>query len=888
MTLYTQKKSMFSFKAALSLGVGLSVLVGVGGFSASAQDDGEQSTKRLSTVTVTSTKRETTLQDTPVAVSVVDDSVIEKAEIQDLRDLQSLVPSLSVNQLQSSANTNFVIRGFGNGANNAGIEPSVGVFIDGVYRSRSAAQISDLPNLQRVEVLRGPQSTLFGKNASAGVISVVTRAPQFETGGSIEGSYGNFNAFRLKGDITGPLSETLAYSLSGNLHQRDGYADNLATGSETNDRDRWGIRGQLLFTPTEDLSFRLIADYDEIDELCCIAGNLIDGPTGAAIRAVGGQIDSENPFSYNVFTNFDPTNELQNSGVSLQADYDMDFATLTSITAFRKSELISNLDGDFTSADTIGVNINETNIDTFTQEVRLTSNSVDSRVDWMVGAFYFDETVEAPNEFRYGTAFRPYVNALTGGGAALAGLENFVGVPAGTFGAAGQGLVEEFGQDNTSWSIFGTLDFHLSDRLTASIGLNYTEDEKDAFGRIQNTDVLSALDLTQLGYTATLAGLLGQQGVDITNPASIGPFVQNNPAVYAQLQAAALNVAQGPQNPFGALRPIQFLPPFVNYPNAVEDGSSSDSNTSYTLRLAYDVSDNINVYGSYATGFKATSWNLSRNARPFPADFIPSSTVIDPVTQQVVFQAVPSPITDAGLAVPNLTTGTRFAAPEEAEVYELGIKGSFETFAFNLAIFEQTIDNFQSNVFTGTGFALANADQQSTTGLEFDATWGVTDALTLNFAGTFLDPTYDSFTNSAGGDISGTTPSGIPETSTSLGFNYDFTVNGFDGFIRADWQYVSDTDFFDEVEAGFLLPSGQPPADNNALIAPGNYSREQNLVNGSVGIVAGNDIGVTLWARNLLEDEFITTAFPGVAQAGSISGYPSQPRTYGITVRKTF
>ena len=206
-------KSTFGLKAALSLSVGMTALV-AGGISATAQEEAADETKRLNTVTITATKREQTLQDVTVAVSVVDDQVIEKANIQDLGDLQSLVPSLSVGQLQSSANTNFVIRGFGNGANNAGIEPSVGVFIDGVYRSRSASQISDLPNLQRVEVLRGPQSTLFGKNASAGVISIVTRKPQFEQGGAVEGSFGNFNSYRVKGDITGPLSDTVAYSAS--------------------------------------------------------------------------------------------------------------------------------------------------------------------------------------------------------------------------------------------------------------------------------------------------------------------------------------------------------------------------------------------------------------------------------------------------------------------------------------------------------------------------------------------------------------------------------------------------------------------------------------------------------------------------------------------------
>ena len=346
-------------------------------------------------IIVTATKRAQTLQEIPVAVSVVGASEIERAEIQDLRDLQSLVPSLQINQLQSSANTNFIIRGFGNGANNAGIEPSVGVFVDGVYRSRSASQISDLPNLQRVEVLRGPQSTLFGKNASAGVISIVTQKPQFETQGSVEASYGNFNSFRVKGDVTAPLSETVAFSLSGNFNSRDGYAEDLATGNEINELNRWGVRGQLFFEPSDNLEFRLIADYDEIDEVCCVAANLINGPTGGAVQGSGGQINGEDPFSYDVFGNFDSINEVENSGISLQADYEIgDFATLTSITSYRTSDLVQNADSDFTSADLIGNNFNDTQIDTFTQEVRLTSNSTDSRFDWMIGGYYFDESVE--------------------------------------------------------------------------------------------------------------------------------------------------------------------------------------------------------------------------------------------------------------------------------------------------------------------------------------------------------------------------------------------------------------------------------------------------------------------------------------------------------------
>ena len=366
----SRPRAQTNLKAALCLGVGFTAIASAA-MPAMAQEDTEDSARTLQTVTITATKREQTLQDVPIAVSVVDESVIAKAQILDLNDLQSVVPSLGVSQLQSSANTNFVIRGFGNGANNAGIEPSVGVFIDGVYRSRSASQISDLPNIERVEVLRGPQSTLFGKNASAGVISVVTKKPSFEFGANVEGTVSNFNGYRAKGYVTGPISDTLAFSLGGNYNVRDGYVDDIGTGDKTNERNRYGLRGELLFEPNENTSLRLIGDYDTIDELCCAAANIVNGPTGAIINALGGTFNPQDPYSYEVAYNFGSENKIDNAGLSLQGDFDLGAMTLTSITAYRESDLEQNADSDFTSADLIGRNYNKTNIETFTQEVRL-------------------------------------------------------------------------------------------------------------------------------------------------------------------------------------------------------------------------------------------------------------------------------------------------------------------------------------------------------------------------------------------------------------------------------------------------------------------------------------------------------------------------------------
>ncbi|MBU3919596.1 MAG: TonB-dependent receptor plug domain-containing protein, partial [Alphaproteobacteria bacterium] len=356
----------------LCLGAGFTALTALSA-PAMAQEETQDESRTLQTVTITATKREQTLQDVPIAVSVVDDTTIKRAVIVDLNDLQSIIPSLSVGQLQSSANTNFVIRGFGNGANNAGIEPSVGVFIDGVYRSRSGSQISDLPNIERVEVLRGPQSTLFGKNASAGVISVVTKKPQYEFGGVVDATVSNFNGYRLNGYVTGPLAENLAGAIGATYNKRDGYVEDLGFGPDQNERNRYGIRGDLLFEPNENMSFRLMADYDTIDEVCCAAGNVVNGPTGAIVQALGGNLVAEDPFSYDVYYNYGSTNKIDNSGVSFQADIDLGEVQLTSITAYRKSELDTNQDSDFTSADLIGRNSNLTNIETFTQEFRASS-----------------------------------------------------------------------------------------------------------------------------------------------------------------------------------------------------------------------------------------------------------------------------------------------------------------------------------------------------------------------------------------------------------------------------------------------------------------------------------------------------------------------------------
>ncbi len=824
-----------------------------------APDSGNQ-------IIVTASKREQTLQETPISVSVTTGATLEQAQIRDVLDLQTVTPSLRVSQLQTSSASTFIIRGFGNGDNNFGIEPSVGVFIDGVFRSRSAAALGDLPNVQRIEVLNGPQSTLFGKNASAGVISVITREPQFEFGGSVEAVYGNFNTVFLKGDITGPITENIAFSLDGNYQRRDGYSTIVNLDEEQNDRNRWSTRGQLLIEPTPDFKIRAIADYSEIDEVCCQVGTLVSGPVSNAIRAVGGQIGAPADFfEYEAFLNFVPTNEVKNYGGSVQMDYDAGPLSFTSITAYRELKNFFLSDIDYTSA-SIATETRDQAVETFTQEFRITSD-FDGPINFLLGGYYFDESISQDSAIQNGTQIRDVFELLAGGNPAdvlsgrpsvFNGVEAALGLPQESIFRTPLLSQEAFAMDNTSYSIFGTVDFEPLDGLVFTGGFNYTDDKKDFSLSSVNPDPLGQVNLVDAFITLASGGTIRTR-----DQFQALPTANQN-----ALLAAATNPAVNTLLPLSG---FQFQPPFLSIPNAIEDGKTRDDKLTYLFRAAYQVSNEVNVYASYSTGFKASSVNLSRDSRPSNTDYIAGPG-------RSTFAAPSSPILDAGLNVPNLSTGSRFAGPENAEVYEVGLKAQWEGFGFNVALFDQTIEGFQSLAFTGTGFALQNAGQQSVKGFEFDSTINPTDGFVLTFAMTYLDPLFDDFPGSVLGDLSGVTPAGIPQIAIATSATYTHEFNSGSRIIsRIDYNHESNT----PINNG--LPTFNAALGNTQI-----FNREVNLVNTSITLALNNGFEIGAFARNLLDDQFITTVFDGVAQAGTVSGYPSAPRTYGGVVRFKF
>ncbi len=823
-------------------------------------------------IIVTASKREQTLQETPIAVSVTSGDVIEQAQIRDVLDLQTVTPSLRVSQLQTSSASTFIIRGFGNGDNNFGVEPSVGVFIDGVFRSRSAGALSDLNNVQRIEVLNGPQSTLFGKNASAGVISIITREPQFDFGGNVEASYGNYNNVFLRGDVTGPITDNIAFSLDGSYQNRDGTAEIVNLGVDQNDRNRWSARGQLLIEPTPDFKIRAIADYSRIDEVCCQVGTVVFGPTAPALNLLGGQVQTfDTFFDRTANLNQVPSNVVDNYGGSVQMDYETDIGlSFTSITAYRelKNEFLSDI--DYTGAD-IASEVRDQKVETFTQEFRVASDW-DGPVNFLLGGFYFDETITQDSFVENGSQIRDFFEILGGGNPAdvlsgapsvFNGVEAALGLPQESIFQTQFLSQENFAMSNEAWSIFGTIDFEPIDGLIFTVGGNYTDDSKTFALSSVNPDPLGQVNLVDAFITG--ASLQDPNLPVITDRATFQ-------ALPAAVQQGLLAAATDPTlNPLLPLAGFQFQPPFLNVPNAVEDGRTNDDEFTYLLRASYELAPELNVYFSYATGFKASSVNLSRDSRPLNTDFVagPGNST---------FAAPDSPIVNAGLAVPNLVSGTRFAGPEETEVYELGIKGQFDGVGFNLAIFDQAIEGFQSFAFTGTGFALRNAGKQSVKGFEFDTTIVPTDGLVLTFAVTHLDPLFDSFPGSVVGDLTGQRPAGIPSwaISTSATHTHEFD-NGNRIITRLDYQHESNVD----------INNGLPTfnfANGNTQI----FRREVNNVNGAITFAMESGVEIGVWGRNLLDEEWLLTVFDGVAQSGTVSGYPNQPRTYGGLVRFRF
>jgi len=436
----------------------------------------------LEEVIVTATRREQTVSEVPLAISVFTGRQLQLQGISEVSDLARVSPSLVISTSSAeSIGTEVRIRGVGTSGNNPGLEASVGIFIDGVYRSRSGLGVGDLVDVESVEILRGPQGTLFGRNTSAGTISINTKKPAFEWGGFLEGSLADYDGYQVKGSLTGPLiDDTLAFRVSGTYHQRDGYIeDRLVSGRELYDRDRYNGKAQLLWQPTADLDMRLIVDHKDKNEHCCTGDYTIAGPTAPLIESLGG-IVKEDPFAYKAQLNENSADDLDEWGVSLETNWALsEDLQLTYLGAYRDADAYVNVDADTSNVDlTQGVDWDQ-NTDLTSHELRL--NGVSGRFDWLVGVYYYEENIDVDWSLTYGADFAAY-SSLLAFGAIIPPL-----LPLFPEGAGDESRY--FEQEAEGWAVFTHNIIEVTDNYDIVFGFRWTNDDKDAELDITNTAI---------------------------------------------------------------------------------------------------------------------------------------------------------------------------------------------------------------------------------------------------------------------------------------------------------------------------------------------------------------------------------------------------------------
>jgi len=410
-------------------------------------------------IVVTAQRREQSVQDVPLSVGVVSAETLQESGIRDIVQLQTAVPSLAV-QVNNppSLSTSFRMRGIGTAGQNTGLEGAVGFFIDGIYRARSGTALGDIIDVERVEVLRGPQGTLFGKSTTAGAISIITQAPDtHEFGGQADLTIGNLDARAVRASVNIPLAEDVAaVRLSGGYNTREGLLTDVSSGRELNDRDRYNFRGQFLWMPSEAVSWRIVGDFAEADEVCCQAvprfpTALIADPIGDRVTNINDDVPVESSF--------------QDRGVSSELSIETGIGTITSLTGYRRFDDVNVVDLDFRDSPSLNpIRDSRYNSETFTQELRL-QNTAEGflgahSLEWLIGAFYSQEDLERRELITQRNTF---------GGAPLA-------IP--LFDR------ERYQQSTDGWAVFahGTLD--VTDALSFTAGVRYNSESKDGSGTV--------------------------------------------------------------------------------------------------------------------------------------------------------------------------------------------------------------------------------------------------------------------------------------------------------------------------------------------------------------------------------------------------------------------
>ena len=861
-------------------------------------------------IIVTAQGRSQVLADVPVAVSAVSGETLQNSGASDIRELNQVAPSLLVSSTGNEANGSARIRGIGTVGDNPGLESSVAVFVDGVYRSRSGSALSELGPIDRVEILRGPQGTLGGRNSSAGLINIYTAPPEFDFSAYGAFTYGNYDAIRVEGGINAPLGDRVAARVDGVYFERDGFYNDITNGGTINNRDRYLVRGQLLFEPNDDLSIRLVGDYSKKDEACCAAtfvqpefaplARISAGfdpftrpSDGAALTSTANPIVpvllalgqdpralTQDTFNRDLY----PTpgrsyeGETEDYGISAEINWDFGNVTLTSITGYREYANSQGSDTDYTTVDILyrapTENALARDFETFTQELRLTGEAFDGKLDWLIGAYYANEELQVRDNLRFGTQYGNFVacriaiainpalvnpgasNCLGANVAALDG--TLTGSPA--FGAATPAILaginnlasisdlgtvsEVYNQTSENFAFFTHNIFAITDTLDLTLGLRYTNETKDFDATFRNDNTVCPTNRNLLG------GFLGVPTLAPLAGGIISLSCQGNST--SELDGVSL-----------------------------EDSREEEEFTG-TAILSWKPTPDLLVYGSYSRGYKAGGFNLDRSALSNPLAFDPA----------------------------NISAAALQFDEETVDAYEIGLKYSTREFGVSIAGFRQEFSNFQLNTFNGAFYIVqtvnscdsdlggADRDASATTGAcssdevapgviaqgveietylrparDLDITLGVTysdtsfeDNLIGDDTGVPLDPALRL--------LPGDNLSNAPEivATSSLTWTPPIGDSGLEGLVFVNARMAGDYN------------------TGSDLI----FGKEQDsfvVVNGRVGLTNIADrFAIEGWVNNLFDVGYTQVAFntPFVAPQQTFSAFLAEPRTYGITVRGKF
>ena len=882
-------------------------------------------------IVVTATGRTAAIQDVPIAVQAINNETLEQSGVQSLADLTQIAPTLRIGSGQSTTSgTLAAIRGIGTGSDNPGFEGAVGIFIDGVYRPRAGSALSDLPDIERIEILRGPQGTLFGKNTSAGAISVVTADPSGEVGawGEIEG--GNFNLLRSSFGAEMPVGDAFALRFDGALNSRDGYITDVTSGRDINDRNRWSARLQGLFDISPDASFRLIADASESDENCCGAINIQSGTVVGALLAeyfpgslLSEDQDQQEEREMTLSPNRSYAEQAEERGISGELNWDIGGINLTSITAYRDWEAVRDQDIDFASYDRAYRDDLEIGIETMSQEIRLQGEW--GRVNWLVGAYAAREDLETTDRIRFGDDALDVANGATffltaglGGPAAAKKLYDVPVVVPGSGGltdtticalsgglhpvctnedgtrtaallgldanangdndfnfylpnvASGDGQqADNWAVETESLSLFTHNEISISDNLIFTLGARYSQETKDMTAAL-NSQNAACEELQTRTFTFDPPGLLPAGNYNLASIISLGS---------------------------GGAADTPFALACNAVTNTLANGDWSDSREenewSGVASLSYHVNDDLMIYGGYSRGYKAGGFNLDRSG------FFGSANLAAHEGQFGAFGGGLGTnwnaydfLTGLPQASAPLTTDSLEFEPEFTDAYELGFKSTIlgGTTYLNANLFYQEIHDYQSNAFSGFNFFTLNVPELVSQGVEVELNSRLTDALTVSGGLLYNEAYYDSDADYQGDGVvdiaSGTPLAQAPEWTVTGAVNYRQPVgNGlaFNVFVNGRWVSEYNT----------MTLNRNPVTDNDSFA----------IFDARISL--GSEEGswsVEAWARNLTDEFYYVGGFGapertlgandvtpnGQFDEGNYLAYPNAPRMVGLTLRARY